>query len=153
MVKIFFLAASLLLAVNTVSLASENNIYEVSPYKITPVKSVSNIKNAVWADNISSDETPKMCADFVLTKNNVREFFRLAKQVSEREYGHDLLMSRCSAEGEIVFANGDRGKWDIDRTRRGLLILSDGRAVYFYCEKCRPKVFVEPCDEKCINGE
>ena len=147
------LTCFLLLAVNTLSLASENSVYEVQPYKITPVKSVSNIKNAVWADNISSDETPESCANFVLTKNNVREFFRLARQASEREYGHDLSMSRCSSSGEVIFANGDKGKWKIDRARRGLLTLSDGRAAYFYCAKCRPKVFEEPCDEKCMNGE
>ena len=153
MVKIFFLVTSLFLAVNTGSLASDNNIYEIRPYKITTVKTVSNIKNAAWSDNISSDETAKSCAKFVLTKNNVREFFRLARQASEREYGHDLSMSRCSSSGEIIFANGDKGKWKIDRARRGLLTLSDGRAVYFYCAKCRPKVFEEPCDEKCMNGE
>lgn len=153
MVKIFFLFTSLVFAVNTDSLADENNIYEIRPYEITTVKTVSNIKNAAWSDNISSDETPESCANFVLTKKNIREFFRIARQASEREYGHDLSMSRCFAAGEVSFANGDKGQWKIDRARRGLLTLSDGRAAYFYCAKCRPKVFAEPCDEKYINGE
>jgi len=77
----------------------------------------------------------------VLTKKDVQEFFRRARRVSYKEYGHDLDMSRCYATGNVVFANGDRGGWTIDRERRGLLTLSDGRNIYFYCEHCSAKVF------------
>jgi hypothetical protein len=74
----------------------------------------------------------------------VREFFRKAKRVSDRAYSHDLQASPCYATGEIEFRNGDRGRWEIDQERLGWLGLSDGRAVYFHCPKCRAKVFAEP---------
>jgi outer membrane lipoprotein-sorting protein len=80
----------------------------------------------------------------VLSQNDVREFFRRARRVSYKEYAHDLDMSRCHVTGKVVFANGDRGEWNIDRERRGLLTLSDGRNVYFYCKSCGAKAFGEP---------
>ncbi len=115
------------------------------------IRTMSIEKNAEWTDRVSSDEPPESCADFVLKKKDVREFFRVARHASEREYGHDLLMSRCSVSGKVVFRNGDRGEWKIDRARRGLLVLSDGRVLYFYCGKCHSKVFMESCDIDCIN--
>lgn len=74
-------------------------------------------KNAAWEDFVSSDETPEMCKDFVLNDNDVKEFFELARTATEREYSHDLLMSRCHAEGAMQIAGGLEGKWKIDRTR------------------------------------
>jgi hypothetical protein len=110
-------------------------------YALTAVRSVAVEANGLWSDAISSDETPELCARFALREHDVREFFRRARRASLKEYEHDLDMSRCHATGTIAFANGDHGRWVIDMERRGLLTLSDGRSMYFYCPKCRAKVF------------
>lgn len=110
-------------------------------------------KNAAWEDFVSSDETSDMCKDFVLNDDDIKEFFRLARTATEREYSHDLLMSRCHAEGAITMAGNRAGKWKIDRTRRGMLILSNGQRYFFYCGKCQSKAYTEPCDIDCIHGK
>jgi hypothetical protein len=108
------------------------------------VKSVEVTRNGLWGDDVSSDETPEDCSHFVLHAGDVREYFRLSRRASFREYVHDLDMSRCHVQGRVRFANGDRGEWEIDRARRGRVRLSDGRALYFFCEACKARAFDEP---------
>jgi hypothetical protein len=117
---------------------------EVRPYKVTPVKKVVIKEKGKWSKmRSSSDETPEDCAKFNLKEQDVREFFQRARRVSRATYSEYLDISRCYAIGEITFANGDRGVWIIDPFRRGSLALSDGRNIYFFCTKCRAKVFYE----------
>ena len=148
MVKRF--AAVLLAAVSFMAAAASDDPYEGGdkygeprPYA-SAMKSVDITRNGLWTENISSDETREHCAGFVLRLGNVREYFRVSRRASRKEYVHDLDMSRCHATGRVRFANGDRGEWDIDRARRGRVHLSDGRALYFYCEACRAKAFDAP---------
>ncbi len=115
--------------------------WQIRPYKVTEVNSLVIKENGAWYEGVSGDETPEMCAEFILRKSDVREFFQRARRVSYAKYHVDLDMSRCHATGDILFVNGDRGAWMIDLERRGVLTLSDGRKLYFYCTKCRAKVF------------
>lgn len=141
---------TLLAAVSFTMAAASDDPYEGGdkygeprPYAST-VKSVDITRNGLWTDSISSDETREHCAGFVLRLTDVREYFRVSRRASRKEYGHDLDMSRCHATGHVCFANGDRGEWDIDRARRGRVRLADGRVLYFYCEACRAKTFDAP---------
>jgi len=113
----------------------------IRPYKVASIKSVVIEKTGAWADEVYSDETPDDCAKFKLSERDVRDFFRLAKQIDHETYGAYYLPSRCYAAGEIAFVNGDRGTWRIDFERRGVLILSDGRKLYFFCSACRSRAF------------
>jgi hypothetical protein len=144
------IAIVLLVTASFVAVAAPDDPYEGGdkygeprPYAST-VKSVHITRNGLWTDHVSSDETREHCAGFVLRQADVREYFRVSRRASLKEYGHDLDMSRCHATGQVRFANGDRGEWRIDRARRGMVRLSDGRALYFYCEACRAKAFYEP---------
>ena len=109
-------------------------------------------KNAAWGDFVSSDETPAMCKDFVLTEDDIKAFFKVAREATEREYSHGPLMSRCFAEGKITMSGKHKGKWRIDRTRRGILMLENGQSYFFYCGKCINRVYTEACDSDCIHG-
>jgi hypothetical protein len=118
--------------------------WQIKPYRVTAVKKIVIEDTGKWSEmRSSSEETPDDCAEFKLTERDVREFFLRARRVSYRMYGGVLDASRCYAIGKVVFANGDQGKWVIDPFRRGLLSLSDGRNIYFFCTKCRSKVFYE----------
>ena len=108
------------------------------PYRITGIKSVT-------IDH-SSEEIPEGCAKFTLIRSDVRSFFRTALRVSKLKYIEDLYMSRCYLSGKIVFNNNDRGEWEIDRARRGIIKLSDGRILYFYCPDCTMPVFDKVVD-------
>lgn len=117
---------------------------EIRPYKVAPVKKIIIREIGKWSDRRSSSgETQQDCSAFRPRETDVREFFHRARRVSYSTYLNELDASRCYAAGEIFFDNGDRGSWTIDAFRRGVLTLSDGRNVYFYCTKCRAKVFYE----------
>ena len=117
------------------------------------IKSVTIEKNAVWTDEISSDEPPDSCSDFVLEESDVREFFRVARKATHTEYNHDLLMSRCYAIGLLTFQDGSEAFWRIDRARRGRLAFPDKSFQFFFCAECRNKAYGEPCDIDCIHAE
>ncbi len=117
---------------------------EIRPYMITPVRKIVIKEMGKWSDRrSSSEETQQDCAAFKPRETDVREFFHRARRVSFSTYLNDLDASRCYATGEIVFEDGDRGTWVIDAGRRGVLTLSDGINLYFFCTKCRAKVFYE----------
>jgi hypothetical protein len=111
------------------------------PYKMTAIKNIIVTINGGWNNSISSDETPEQCLTFRLKATGVRSYFSEARRASHKEYVHDLDMARCHAGGQIAFSNGDRGIWYIDRERRAMIALSDGRKLYFFCQTCKGKVF------------
>ena len=97
--------------------------------------------NGARGDGVSGDETAASCATFRLRPKDVRQYFAVAEGVDARAYHHDLEMSRCHAEGVVRFRNGERGRWSIDRERRGLVVLREGKTVYLYCPRCTARVF------------
>ena len=113
----------------------------IKPYKVASIKSVVIKKSGAWTDEVYSDETPDDCAKFKLSERDVHDFFRRAEQIDCEAFGAYYLASRCHAAGEIEFASGGRGTWTIDFERRGVLSLSDGRKLYFFCSECRSKAF------------
>ena len=98
-------------------------------------------RNGAWHDRISSDESAQDCATFLLSSADVRDFLTRARPVSERTYAHELDASRCVASGSARFFPGVTGQWQIDRERRGLLTLSDGRTLYLHCGACKAAAF------------
>lgn len=113
----------------------------IKPYKVASIKSVVIEKTGAWTDEVYSDEAPDDCARFKLSDRDVHDFLRRAKQIDYEAFGAYYLASRCYAAGEIAFVNGDRGTWRIDFERRGVIILSDGRKLYFFCSACRSRAF------------
>ncbi len=134
------------------SFEAGENYGKIRPYKMTAIKTITITQNGVRSADISGDETPEVCANFVLTRCDVLDYFRHADRASSREYWETLSMSRCYAHGEIRFANGDHGKWMIDLERRGKVALSDGRNLYFYGRRAHAKVFDEANDILTIAG-
>lgn len=106
------------------------------------IKKVVIEENGVWSpERSSSGETADYCAEFVLKESDVLRFFRIARHVSEVQYGHDLEVSRCYAKGHAVLQGGRRVTWLIDRARLGAIWFSDDTALYFHCKKCRNKLY------------
>ena len=112
------------------------------PYIRKPMNIVIQ-KNAAWDGFIKTDETAAMCKDFVLTKNDVNEFFMVARLDTEQEYSHGQGMSRCYAEGELTLPRKYKGKWRIDRARRGILMVEGVQTYFFYCESCASRKYAE----------
>jgi hypothetical protein len=122
-------------------LDNDEEEYELTePYKMTSIRSVTIKTIEAWPDSDYTEETLEDCAKFKLGKQDVRDFFRRTEQIDYERFSY-YLASRCYAMGEIAFANGDQGTWRIDFERRGVLNLSDGRKLYFFCSKCVSKAF------------
>ncbi|MFA8324088.1 hypothetical protein [Burkholderia ubonensis] len=109
--------------------------------RLVAPKSVEITKNGARSEYMSGNETADMCRSFVLRPADVRAFFKRARRVTEREYGHDLVAANCYAEGKAHFADGGTATWQIDHARRGFVSMPDGSTLYPYCPKCRANVF------------
>lgn len=147
---LFFL---LLLGCVLGALAATASDDEALPRIRPSIKQVIIDKNAAWSkERSSSDETPESCADFVLKKSDVRQFFEVARFSTFHEHVHDLEISRCYATGRLVLRDGQVAQWEIDRARLGVVWLPDGRSLHFFCGKCRSKAYWEACDIDCIHA-
>lgn len=106
-----------------------------------PVTSLSIAANGLRGEDVSGEETAADCARFRLRRRDVAEFLARARPVDARAYHHDLEMSRCHARGTLRLADGRRGRWRIDRERRGAILLDGAGPVYLHCPGCAARGF------------
>jgi hypothetical protein len=125
------------------------------PEKLRPIlQSVIIEENALALEDKNTDpELLEQCQDFILTENDILEFFQIARPASVREYLHELEWSRCRVLGTAILSNGEKVWWNIDRFRGGALGLADMKTVlYFFCEECRSARYYEHCDKDCVDA-
>jgi hypothetical protein len=122
-------------------LASAQDVEEeIKPHEWTDIKSIIIKENGAWTEQDANEETSEVCKAFMISEEEVKDFFLHSHSVSSSQY-KNIRSSNCYAAGEITFANGDSGQWQIDLRKRGGIILRDGRKLYFYCNGCRSKAF------------
>lgn len=114
---------------------------ELPPFKMPSIKSIV-LKPGGTTWTVTKDQAAGLCNGFELREGDVQDYFRNATQVSFRRFVSELKSSPCSVEGEVTFTDGERGKWTIERARRGVLILSDGRTVYLNGKNAHAKAFL-----------
>ncbi len=101
------------------------------------VASVTVEVNGAFDESISSDESPEICRRFLVDTRQVKAFFKRARRISERAYGHDVDASPCHAKGRLKLEDGREMVWKIDRESRGMLSApGGGEALYFHCPRC-----------------
>ena len=105
MAKIIFYSVIMTMLITACSDNSNKKSYVRKPMNIVIQK------NAAWDGFIKTDETAAMCKDFVLTEMDVKEFFMVALEETEREYSLGQVMSRCYAEGELSLPRKFKAKW------------------------------------------
>ncbi|MFD1950448.1 hypothetical protein ACFSGX_06670 [Sphingomonas arantia] len=76
------------------------------------------------------------CADFRPTLADVRSFFRGAKSADRRDVHYTLSESGCVARGAVRFADGSRGRWQVDRFALGWLDRAGRPRLTLYCPQC-----------------
>ena len=90
--KLIFLFLSSMLAAEVFA---EEPLQIMKPLDI---RSVTIEENGGWDPELSSQNVPReACEDFILTDEDIKDFFKVARVVSEREYNHTLDVSRCYA--------------------------------------------------------
>ena len=137
MTKISFYSVILSLLITACSDHSDDKPYIRKPMNIVIQK------NAAWDGFIKTDETADMCKGFVLTEQDVKEFFMVARLDTEQEYSHGQVMSRCYAEGELTLPRKYKARWRIDRARRGILMVNGDQTYFFYCDNCAGRNYAE----------
>jgi hypothetical protein len=103
------------------------------PYKRSAVASVVITENATKA--LAGKDMPDDCTRFVVTPQQIRQYFRRARPVSRRDFMHELDWSPCMAIGDLKLADGRTARWSVQQYGLGTLYI-DHRSHYFHCEKC-----------------
>jgi hypothetical protein len=120
------------------------------------VKNVTFTDNGAWSETMSSQSEmtpPEGCKDFLLTEEDVREFFNVARPSHSREFMNELDASCCFAAGTAVLQDGREATWLIDRFRRGSMYIRGGSPLYYYGAQVNSPLYYEACDIDCIRGE
>jgi hypothetical protein len=104
------------------------------PAELPAIRSVSIIRNA---DKSPAEVDPNVsCAGFSIDEQVVRRYFALTKRTNENDAHHTLDYSPCQAAGEVVFENGQSGRWTLTQSRLGTLEISGQEPLILYCPDC-----------------
>jgi len=107
-------------------------------------------------DVIRSFELPEACSAFMLTEEEVRDFFQKARPLSkmERKSIEYSSLSRCVVEGDMKLRGEGAVHWTIDRARNATVRLSNrsgassDQTFSFYCDQCTNGKFYSPTGQK-----
>lgn len=115
---------------------------------ITPPTSPSPIKNVqkitIAATGLTAgkpDPAFPDCKTFILSDEDVKNYFKEAREVTRGVYSHMLDWSQCYAYGMITLENGETATWNINQGRGGYVDLKNGESIHLYCAKCTAKGF------------
>lgn len=112
------------------------------PYVRKPM-SITIEKNGAWDGFTKTAETAEDCKQFVLNKQDINEYFMVALEASESVYASSQLKSRCYTEGMLTLPRGYKGKWRINKSRYGVLMVENDQAYFFYCDQCVSRNYAE----------
>jgi len=85
------------------------------PVKLPAIRTVSIVSNA---DKSPAETDPNVsCAGFTVDEQVVRRYFELTRSTNENDAHHTLDYSPCQAAGEVVFEDGQTGRWTLSQAR------------------------------------
>jgi len=108
---------------------------------LPPIITLTIQDSGATSTSPASGEPVEPCADFKLSRQEIRGYIGKAAEVTEHDFLHMLDWSPCYTSGKVTFKNGVTGIWSIQRYRAGSLKLSNGRTLYLYCPQCQAKAF------------
>ena len=104
------------------------------PVDLPGIRSVRIVENA---SKSPADTDPSVsCAGFRVDERIVRRYFELAKSTNENDAHHTLDYSPCQAAGEVVFEDGQSGRWTLSQARAGTLAVRGREPLILYCPDC-----------------
>ena len=109
------------------------------PLDLPHIARITILRNATK----STQETDPAvsCGGFKLTPKLVRRYLTHAKTVDPNDAHHTLDWSPCSASGELLLADGRRGRWHIEQLRAGTLTIGEADEQILYCPSCKLRPF------------
>lgn len=76
------------------------------------------------------------CERFIVTQAEISTFLHRADGVSAQDAMHMLNWTPCLAAGRVGFVDGRTGRWSVNLSRKGWLMMDDGQEINLYCPKC-----------------
>jgi hypothetical protein len=104
------------------------------PVDFPEVRSVRVLENA--SKSPAETDPNVSCDGFIVDEQVVRRYFQLTKSTNENDAHHTLDYSPCQAAGDVVFENGQSGKWTLSQARSGTLAIAGGETMILYCPDC-----------------
>ncbi|MEC4593989.1 hypothetical protein VPG91_23520 [Nitrospirillum amazonense] len=94
------------------------------------IKRVHVEQAGLWQEKSDGDETRERCARFHLSDKAATRWFAKAKEVTEHAWREELDWTQCFAKGTLTTADGKTYAWDLDRSGRGQVKVSDTVSTY-----------------------
>lgn len=89
-----------------------------------------------------NEKVDPSCKKFIVNEKIIIKFLSKSKKVSRQDFLEKLDWSPCHASGEVYFADGTVGQWEVRQYQTGQLSTVGNDTVYLYCDKCHFKPFV-----------
>ncbi|TWB44151.1 hypothetical protein [Nitrospirillum pindoramense] len=86
------------------------------------IKSVHVDQAGIWREKSDGGDS---CARFHLSDKAATRWFHKAKEVTERAWREELDWTPCFATGTLTTSDGKTYAWDLDRSGRGQVKISD----------------------------
>ncbi|MEA1650507.1 hypothetical protein UAJ10_15995 [Nitrospirillum sp. BR 11164] len=94
------------------------------------IKSVHVDQAGIWREKSDGDEAKETCARFHLGDKAATRWFAKAKEVTEHAWREELDWTQCFATGTLTTTDGKTYSWDLDRSGRGQVKISDTVSAY-----------------------
>lgn len=109
------------------------------PVELPPIRSVSVTENATKSP--AEPDPSVSCEGFRVDEQVLRRYLSLAKRTNENDAHHTLDYSPCQAAGEVIFEDGQFGRWTLTQARSGTLTMPGQEAIILYCPDCEFEPF------------
>ena len=106
------------------------SVASVAQPRAMTVASVTIVKSGIYTANPGATETPAVCASFRPSSAEMMQWFKHSRQVTKLYWFEQLDFTPCSAAGTLQTARGERRRWELDASGRGIVFASSGDAVY-----------------------
>jgi len=109
---------------------------EMHPLNIPPITEIEITNASADVSEKGADRGSLDCSQFSVTEKDIKDYFGLARRISENDYMHTISWVPCQAFGQVRFIDGTSATWSIMLTSGGTLSFSDGETVYLFCDRC-----------------
>jgi hypothetical protein len=104
------------------------------PVELPDIRTIRILENA--SKSSAETDADVSCAQFRVDEQVVRRYFGLTKSTNESDAHHTLDYSPCQASGDVVFENGQSGRWTLSEARSGTLAVTGREPLILYCPDC-----------------
>ena len=104
------------------------------PVDVPRIRTIRIVENA--SKSPAETDPSVSCGQFRVDEQVVRRYFALARSTNENDAHHTLDYSPCQVAGDIVFENGQSGRWTLSQARSGTLTVTGREPLILFFPDC-----------------